>query len=67
MAKTEKEITFQVTFKLTDLNKLINTYPNFAFNYDSFENWAKSNVKELVAINKEVKGCRISVKQVNNK
>ena len=47
MAKTEKEITFQVTFKLTDLNKLINTYPNFAFNYDSFEDWAKSNVKDL--------------------
>ena len=64
MAKTEKEITFQVTFKLTDLNKLINTYPNFALNYDSFEDWAKSNVKELVAINNEVKGCRISVKQV---
>lgn len=62
MGKNEKEITFQVTFKLTDLNKLINTYPNFAFNYDSFEDWTKSNVKELVAINKEVKGCRISVK-----
>lgn len=64
MGKQQQTITFQVTFNLTDFDKLVKSYPNFAYNYPSFADWAKANVNAIRDTNKGVKGCKISVKRI---
>lgn len=64
MKKTK--VTYQVTFELEDINKLMTSYPNFRYNYSTFEEWVKSNIDYMLSLISDIEGYKVTVKTLND-
>lgn len=62
MEKTK--ITYQVTFELEDIDKLRESYPNFKYNYTTFEEWAQSNIEYMLGMISDIEGYKVTVKKI---
>lgn len=58
-----KKIVYTVTFELTDKGQLIESYPNFVCNYDNFDEWADSNIDNMIGQISDIKGVKINVEK----
>lgn len=63
MIKRKTKITFQITFELEDINKLIESFPNFRYNYASFEEWIESNINNMLDSIKDIEGFTTTVEE----
>lgn len=61
--KNQTKVTFQVTFELEDMDKFIESYPNYIYNYDSFAQWARSNVSYMVQLIQDIEGYKLTVNE----
>lgn len=57
------KVTFQVTFELEDMDKFIKSYPNYVYNYDSFVQWARSNVSYMAQLIQDIEGYKLTVNE----
>ena len=62
MAKVKKEENFVVRFTTNDFNKLKEKYPNFAYNYSTFQQWAKSFIDDITATAGSF--CKVNAKRI---
>lgn len=56
----KKKIEYTVTFELEDFEKFLRSYPNFQFNYSTFEEWAQLNIDSMIAAISDLEGCKIT-------
>ena len=54
------KIEYKVTFELKDYDKLVKSYPNFKYNYDSFEEWADSCIDNMIGPISDIEGVKIT-------
>lgn len=54
------KIEYKVTFELKDYDKLINSYPNFKYNYNSFGEWVNSCIDNMIKSVSDIEGIRIT-------
>lgn len=53
------KIEYKITFELKDYDKLVNSYPNFKYNYNSFEEWVDSCIGNMIKPISDIEGIRI--------
>lgn len=58
---TQKKETFEVTFTTKDFKKLKQNYPNYLYNYSTFQQWAKSFVDDVKSIAGQF--CKVNIKR----
>lgn len=54
------KIEHRITFELKDYDKLINSYPNFRYNFNSFEEWVQSCIDNMLGNISDIEGVRIT-------
>ena len=54
------KIEYKVTFELKDYDKLVKSYPNFKYNYNSFSEWADSCIDNKIEPISDIEGIRIT-------
>lgn len=64
MSKGKQKLTFQVTFELEDMEQFVRSYPNFVYNYTSFEEWAHSQLNHMVGLIEDIEGYKLTIKQL---
>lgn len=57
-----KKIKYEVTFELEDLKKFSESYPNFKYNYNSWEEWVQSTIDYMIGMNSDIEGHKITAK-----
>lgn len=60
----KQKIVYQVTFELEDVDKFINSYPNFAYNYSSFTDWVESEIRYMHDSTIGIEGFKLTIKKV---
>lgn len=61
----KKKIIFQVTFELEDMERFSASYPNFKYNYGTYEEWAKSCIEDMLGEISEIKGQKVSAIKIS--
>lgn len=64
MNKHKQKLTFQVTFELEDMEQFVRSYPNFVYNYASFEEWVRSQFDHMVGLIEDIEGYKLTIKQL---
>lgn len=64
MGKHKQKFSFQVTFELEDMEKFTRSYPNFVYNYTSFEEWVHSQLNHMVDLIEDIEGYKLIIKQL---
>lgn len=62
--KKATQIRYQITFELRDMKELNASYPNFRYNYNSFEEWVESNIEYLKNSLSDIGGFDLEVKRL---
>ncbi len=62
--KKATTICYQITFELRDMKELDTSYPNFRYNYNSFEEWVEANIEYLKNSLSDIGGFDLEVKRV---
>lgn len=60
--KNAHTLWFEVKFELKDKKKFIESYPNFQLNYETFEEWARTEIADILDRNQDIEGLDISYK-----
>lgn len=64
MQKTK--IKYTVEFELQDFDKFNETFPNFKYNYRTFEEWVQSNMNYLFESIDDIEGYTLKIKREKN-
>ena len=61
-----EKIEYKITFELTNVKDFLETYPNFKYNYGSFEEWTDANIKYMASLIQDIEGYKLKIKKTKD-